>query len=43
MITCYKDSYFPPDVATYAGYEKILKRTDFGQLCSLCYPEVGIV
>ena len=34
LIRCYKDSYFPPDVAKYAEYEKILKRTDFRRLCS---------
>ncbi len=35
LIRCRKDSYFPPDVDKYTGYEKILERTDYGRLCIL--------
>ncbi len=35
LIRCYKDSYFLPDVAKYAGYEKIFKRTGFRRLCTV--------
>ncbi len=35
LVRCYKDSYFPPDVDKYTGYEKILKKKNgFGRLCS---------
>ncbi len=33
-------SCFPPDVAKYTGYEKILESSSFGRLCSLSKPYI---